>query len=503
MDTQDAQGRLRGRSPVAVIDIGSNSVRLVIYEGLVRAPSMLFNEKILCGLGRGIARRNRMDDEGVDCALAALARFRALAEQAGVTRIFPLATAAAREAENGPAFIAAAERILGQPIQVLSGREEARYAANGVISGFRAPDGIVGDLGGGSLELVDVSGDRQGAGITLPLGVIRLDERAAGMMAEAQKLARADIKKAKFLARGEGRTFYAVGGTWRNLARMHMAATSYPLHVAHGYEIESQALSDFLKRLIRGEAPATPGIEEVSRNRRELLGPGAVVLGEVIRAMKPKSVVISALGLREGYLFDQLDGSLRSRDALAEAAEELSVLRSRSPQHAREMSAWTGRSFVAFGIDETVDEARWRDAACKLADIGWRAHPDYRGEQSLNIIAYASFTQIDHAGRAYIALANFFRHTGLKADAPATVAAIASARVLERAKLLAAFFRVAYLFSAAMPGVIPDIGWRERTDGAMELTLPESRRALIGDRVLGRIGQLAKVCGRRIDVAVV
>ena len=503
IETEDAQGRLRNRHPIAVIDIGSNSVRLVIYEGLVRAPSILFNEKVQCGLGRGIAETGDMDDEAVDNALAALRRFRGLADQAGVERLAVLATAAAREAGNGPDFIERAETILRERITVLSGREEALYSAYGVQSAFRDIDGVTGDLGGGSLELVDMKGERIGDGLTLPIGVIRLSERAEGDYDKAVEIARADLKKAEFLKQGLGRNFYAIGGTWRNLAKLHMAAGNYPLHVTHHYEMDAASATGFLKKVGRNNIEKMKGIEDVSRSRRALLPYGAIVLAELIRAMKPEKVLFSSAGVREGYLYSLLDESDRRRDALMEASEELSVLRSRSPQHARELAAWTGRAFAAFGIDETDDEARYRDAACRLADISWRAHPDYRGDQALNVIAYGFFTQIDHPGRAYIALANYFRHDGLKNGTLAPeIRKITSDRIWERSRYLGAFFRVAYLFTAAMPGVIGDVTWREKEDGSMELVLPARLAELYGSRPLGRVNQLAKTVGRDISLVV-
>ncbi|RYE68744.1 MAG: Ppx/GppA family phosphatase, partial [Rhizobiaceae bacterium] len=218
MVRSEAQGRLPGIAPVSVIDIGSNSVRVVIYEGLTRAPTVLFNEKVLCGLGKGLGSNGRMDDEGVLRALAALRRFKALSDQAQATEIYVLATAAAREASNGPDFIAKAEEILGQEIQLLSGEEEAKYSALGVISGFHEVDGVAGDLGGGSLELIDIKGHEFGKGITLPLGGLRLSESSGGSISKARTFARKQVNTARFLEKGEGRTFYAVGGTWRNIA---------------------------------------------------------------------------------------------------------------------------------------------------------------------------------------------------------------------------------------------------------------------------------------------
>ncbi|MBC8130438.1 MAG: Ppx/GppA family phosphatase, partial [Rhizobiaceae bacterium] len=226
-----------GRTPVAVVDIGSNSVRLVIYEGNTRSLTVLFNEKVLSGLGKGIAKTGRLDERAVLSALSALSRFKALAAQAGVRKLYPIATAAAREASNGAEFIASAEAAVGCPIQILSGADEAHFAAEGVVAGFYEPDGIAGDLGGGSLELVDIAGGEIGEGLTLPLGGLRLQDLSGNDIAKARRIADKEVGNCALAGRGEGRPFFAVGGTWRNLAKLHMEQNRYPLHVMHGYEI--------------------------------------------------------------------------------------------------------------------------------------------------------------------------------------------------------------------------------------------------------------------------
>ena len=233
----NSQGRLQDRRPLSIIDIGSNSIRLVVYEGLARSPTMLFNEKMLAGLGRGIVSTGKLDPEAVTRSMEEFRRFRALSDQAGAEHMYVLATAAAREAVNGPDFIHRAEDVLKTEIRVISGRQEAYYSALGVISGFHPANGIAGDLGGGSLELVDVNGEAIGDGITLPLGGLRLQDMAKNSLAQAAKIARDELARAKLLKGGQGRPFYAVGGTWRNLARLHMEMTNYPLGVMHHYEI--------------------------------------------------------------------------------------------------------------------------------------------------------------------------------------------------------------------------------------------------------------------------
>jgi len=498
-----SQGRLQDRRPLSIIDIGSNSIRLVIYEGIARSPTVLFNEKMLAGLGRGIVSTGRLDPEAVTRAVDEFRRFRALSEQAGAESLHVIATAAAREAVNGPDFIRRAEEILGTDIKVLSGREEAYYSALGVISAFHPADGIAGDLGGGSLELVDVRGEAIGDGITLPLGGLRLQDMAKNSPGDAAKIARKELSRATLLSDGPGRVFYAVGGTWRNLARLHMNATGYPLNVMHHYEMSIEGSASFLAQVASGDIDRIKGIDRISKSRRALLPYGAAVLQEIARAMKPGKIVVSALGVREGFLYSLLPDAQRAEDPLISAAEELAVLRARSVNHARELAEWSGASFAAFGVVETADEARYRRAACLLADIGWRAHPEYRGTQSLNIIAHASFIGIDHPGRAFIALTNLFRHEGLYDDmVSAEMRALATPRYLERAKLLAGLMRVVYLLSASMPGIIPRLEWRAREDGALLLVIPASHVGLLGERPSGRLAQLAKLVGRHMEFAV-
>lgn len=500
MVESEAQGRLPGIAPVSVIDIGSNSIRLVIYEGLSRAPAILFNEKVLCGLGKGIATTGRMDEDAISRALAALKRFRALSKQSRASELYVLATAAAREATNGHDFIKRAEAVLMTKVTVLSGVEEATYSALGIVSGYHHADGIVGDFGGGSLELIDVHERETKGGLTLPLGGLRIADEADGSMAKAKTFILNHLAKAPVLANGAGRTFYAVGGTWRNIAKLHMETRNYPLHMMQGYEVPYQEIMGFLEELTSGKDNSKM-LSAVSKSRRGLVPYGALAMREVLLKMKPARVSFSAQGVREGYLYALLPPAEKHRDPLIAAASELAILRARSPEHAREIAEWSGHMLSYFGIDETEDESRFRQAACLLADISWRAHPDYRGLQALNVIAHGSFVGITHPGRAFIALANYYRYEGLSDDsASSPLAAIATPRLLERAKLLGGLLRVVYLFSASMPGVVKNLTFDRSTTPGIDLDfiVPPEFRDLGGERVEGRLQQLAKLTGKRL-----
>jgi exopolyphosphatase / guanosine-5'-triphosphate,3'-diphosphate pyrophosphatase len=235
--------------------------------------------------------------------------------------------------------------------------------------------------------------------VTLALGGLALQDKAEKSLKKAEKIVEKALDQIPLA--GAGRTFYAVGGTWRALLRLHLFQTGYPLHVMHGYSVPADEALEFSRLVHRVNPETLSQIEVIASARRGLLPYAALVLESLIRRIKPKQVTVSALGVREGLLYSLLSTEERKQDALIAAAQDLNVLRSRSPAHGEELTAWSDRFMASSGLDETADEKRLRHAACLLADIGWRAHPDYRGEQSLNIIAHAGFVGIDHPGRAF------------------------------------------------------------------------------------------------------
>ncbi|MGB7285403.1 MAG: Ppx/GppA family phosphatase, partial [Salaquimonas sp.] len=366
-DQELGQGRLKQRRPIAVIDIGSNSVRQVIYEGLTRAPAVLFNEKILCGLGEGLVASGKLNEIAIERALRALRRFVALQKQTRTGEVHILATAAARDASNGPDFIRRVEEITNCDVEVLTGEMEAYYSALGIKSGFYRPCGIVGDLGGGSLELVGINGEL-GKGITLPLGGLRLRELASGSVSKAVEIAQEKISEQTVEWPEGERIFYAVGGTWRSLAKLHMANHDYPLKAVHDYEIDAQEMSDFCEQIVADKS--IKGIRAVSKNRRDLLPYGAAVLHEVIKQYKPEMIAVSSLGVREGFLFSRLSVEEQAKDSLLVATHDLSILRARSSQHCQELADWTSAALAEMGVEESDNERRYRTASCYLADIG-------------------------------------------------------------------------------------------------------------------------------------
>ena len=491
------QGRLAGAKPVAVLDIGSNSVRLVVYERLARALTVLYNEKSASTLGRGVAASGRLAETSMANALKAIRRFAMVSRLTEVGEIYAIATSATREAENGPEFARAVQDIIGVPVRVLSGAEEAHFAAYGLLSGMPSFRGIVGDLGGGSLELAMVDDGHDTGGETHELGVIRLQDDSQMHPAKAVAITRERLERSKLLEPGRFKTFAAIGGTWRALAKLHQSRCNYPLHMVQEYSVKSEDILPLCDALVEGngDKKLLKGIETVSGSRKELLPYGAAVLSEVLRAGQFEEVVFSALGVREGYLFDRLSEEDKAIDPLLQAAEEMSLLRSRAPEFCGELIEQSTGLYKVLGVEESADDERLRKAACYISDIGWRTHPDYRGEQSIQMMAFSDIIGINHPGRAFLAQTLAFRYMGFKQKTPsAKLLQLAGPELCQRARLIAAYFRVAYPLAAAMPGILPRT--RFSVSGKLlTLHLPTDLAFLDGDRMRGRQRQLAIEAG--------
>lgn len=493
--------------PIAVVDIGSNSVRLVIYEGAVRAPTPVFNEKIQCGLGRSLTDDGRLPKAAMDQAILALRRFHAIARTLNVKNVRVLATAAVREASNGAKFIALAEAAIQQHVEILSGEREAELAGAGIKMGFTAPDGVAGDLGGGSLELIDIAGGKQSNAVTLPIGGLRLAGQCGGNMKNAAAIVDAQIDGVRWLDSGHGRAFHPVGGTWRSMAKLHMHMMDYPLRVMHGYSVEADAFRVFCGRIVKSAARGENyiGYEHVSKARRDLLPYGALVAQKLLERTRSDRVVFSASGIREGLVYSLLSAAEQRKDPLLQACADLAAQRSRSPEHARELKRWTDPLFGNEGVDETPEETRLREAACLISDIGWRAHPDYRADQSLDTVVNSALVSINHPGRMYLALSIFFRHAGLgdsrDKGVPQRYRNLAGERLTTRARLIAGAVRTAHMVTAGMPGIIDETRLSLK-GGKLRLHLPSAYSALNGDRLQRRLTALARLLDRAGQVVV-
>ncbi|MGZ5988769.1 MAG: Ppx/GppA phosphatase family protein, partial [Rhizomicrobium sp.] len=427
----------------------------------------------------------------------ALARFRMLADGLNVTVREAVATAAARDASNGAEFVRRAEAAWGAPVRVLSGEDEARIAAEGVIAGIPNADGLVADLGGGSLDMVSVRGGKTGDAFTLPFGPLRLMDGAKGDADKARKLV--DDGLAKLDLRGmKDRSLYAVGGIWRSFARVDMEAINYPLHVLQEYEIPRNRALRLCKVLSGLSRKSVEKMKVVSKRRAESLPYGAIVLERLLLACDLKSVVVSAFGLREGLLFARLSPEERALDPLIEFAEGMNVRQARSPGHAQEMFDWMLPLFA----DETAEMRRVRRAVCFFSDIAWRRHPDDRALGAFSQVLTAPFAGADHRGRALIASSVFHRHSGDE-DFPRDIANadLLNADDEARALRMGLACRLAFALSGSSAGALPHYALRV-TPAKIVLDVPRREEAIAGEPVQKRLGALAAVFGRKGEILI-
>ena len=488
-------GIATGEGPIGVVDIGSNSVRLVIYDRLVRSPLALFNEKSLCAIGRNMVRTGVLDEQGSEAAIAALGRFREVARSVRVQRLETFATAAVRDAGNGAEFVVCAREAIGTPIRILSGEDEARFAAEGVLAAIPDADGVVGDLGGGSLELAFVSQGQQSGGLTLPFGPLRLMDMSDGRPERARAIVDAELEKLPGIDRLKGKALYAVGGVWRNIARMHLENVQHPVRVLHHYEImRDRAIdfSNFIAGLSRKSLETSAG---VTRKRAETIPYGAVVMERLLKVGKLDRVVISAFGVREGILFSRLSAEERARDPLLAACEDMARRLGRDTALGGVLEKWTAPLFA--GVDKGFE--RLRRAACQLADTGWRGHPDHRAELIYAEVLNAPFIGIDHHRRNLLALSLFYRYGGEDEKLEKRAMRFIGEDAAQLARRLGYALRAALVLAGPAPAVLQETSIR-LTPTSIILSIPKPHQALVAEAMTKRLDSVAAAFGRTARV---
>ena len=464
-------------------------MRLVVYSGPPRIPTPIFNEKVLAGLGSGLERSGRLASDARAKALAALERFKILLAHMKVKRTHVVATAAIREAEDGPEFVREIERI-GLPCEVLSSEREAQLAGEGVLSGIPEANGIVGDLGGGSLELVEVADGRASGGISTPLGVLRLEADAAGER-EARSALKAALRKSSLRERARGRPFYMVGGSWRALARIDMLATEFPLPITHQYRMKPTRAKE-LRKLVRALDPRLSGAAAPPRLAASPVA--AMLLDILVDEFEPSQLVVSIYGIREGLLYSNLKPDLRSVDPLIEEARHAGGGEHRFGQHGDLLDEWIAPLF-----DDPPAMRRLRLASCLLADVAWQSNPGFRADRGIEMALHGNWVAVNPSGRVIMAqtLAANFGRDRLPDD---RLAQLCKQEQLTRAQCWGAAMR----FGQRLSGGVGSVLKRTRLaahGGMIELSVRRGEEALIGDQVERRFIRLAELLGCKPVIA--
>ena len=489
-----------GSFDAAVLDVGSNSVRLVIYRIEGRAIWSLFNEKVQAGLGRGVEQTGLLDPDGVEAALTALRRFRAVLDAVHPAHVYSAATAAVREAADGQAFVERVKLEAGFDLRMLRGDEEANYAALGVLAGCPTAEGVVGDLGGFSLELVRLKNAAVGKGVTLPcgpfaLGLGRPFDPTAVRKDVAKKLdAAASFKGAK--------CFYAVGGAWRSLALVHMRLADYPLEILHQYEMTAADAVDAARFVARQSKGSLERIEGLSKKRVDALPYAAVLLEALVERLEFEKVSVSAYGLREGIVFDAMSAELKQEDPLIAGCAALGARQAIAEDLGQALERWLAPAMATLapvfpGKRDTVLLA----AACRLADLGSRLHPDHRADLVFEQVLRAPIAGMNHGERSFLAMSLFARHTASQNIPEARIVSrLLTPERLLRARALGAALRLGCDLSGRSPALLARSSLKFDRSRVILSAEPAARDLLLGEQTARRCGTLANILERELKI---
>ena len=487
----------------AVVDIGSNSVRLVIYRLEGRAIWTSYNEKVLAGLGREVASTGRLSAPGVEQALQALRRFQAVLDGSRIADVTAVATAAVREARDGAAFTARVAADTGLAVRVLSGAEEAHYSALGVAAGQPDAAGVVGDLGGSSLELVRLAGGAPGAGVTLPLGPFALGAASKAPYDAVAARRRIDAELDRGARAFRTRDFHAVGGAWRNLALLHMRMSGYPLEIVHEYAMtarEAVEAAQFVARQSRASLERIPGM---SKKRAETLPHAAVVLEALVERLGIERVSISAYGLREGLLLEAMAPEVRRGDPLLAGCRSLGERGGADEALGAALEAWLTPLWSRLPpVFASARSGVLLAAACRLADVGARLHPDHRADLAFEQVLRAPVAGCTHAERAFLASAVHTRYTSQPREGdPAGLGRMVGPDQLKRARVLGTALRLACDLCGRSPALLA--GAALTLDGRDLALTARAPRAdlLLGEQTRKRLAALAEVLDAQPRVA--
>ena len=476
---------------VGVIDVGSNSVRLVVFDGAARSPAYFFNEKILCGLGAGLSETGRLNPEGRERAMAALRRFAILAKGMAVNSLTAVATAAVREASDGPAFEAEVEAATGLRLWVIDGTEEARLSGQGVLLGWPEADGLMCDIGGSSMELAELSGGAVGGTVSGKLGPLKLRD-VSGKGARRAEIDAGVKAMVKALGRERADRLYLVGGSWRAIARVDMERRDYPLHVLHEYTMTPKDLRETLAYIGESDMEELRQRTATSAARMSLVPIAAEVLSRVVKTLHPKEIAISSYGIREGLLYERMPDALRARDPLIESCRASEAASARLPGFGRVLY-----KFIIPLFSRAKDRRRRLiRACCLLHDVSWRAHPDYRAEICFDNATRANLGGLTHSERVFLGLALLHRYRNKREGTPfERLAPLLDEDDTLQAEVVGKAMRFGAMFSAQDPELMGKLKLYPKK-GMVELTLPKGDgEALFGEVAEARFKSLASSLG--------
>ena len=485
----------RALSRVGVVDVGSNSVRFVVFDGAARSPAYFYNEKVMAGLGKGMAETGRLHPEGRERALAALKRFAVLAEAMRIAPLSTVATAAVRDAEDGAEFRKEVESETGLRLWVVDGREEARLSAQGVLLGWPGASGTICDIGGSSMEMAAIEHGKVGPRETSDLGPLKIQ----GCESKKERRAAIEAGLDRLAARvpPDGGRLFLVGGSWRAIARLDMLRRDYPLHILHEYRMELPELLRTIEWIGENDIADLKARSGLSESRISLVPLASEVLSALLERWKPGEVMTSAYGIREGMLYEQMPKKLRERDPLIEAARFAERKDARQPGF--------GRALFDF-IEPLYEKAppermRLVKAACLLHDVSWRAHPDYRAEVCFESATRANLGGLDHEGRVFLGLALMHRYSKSRDPRFEREVSLLPPERIADAEMLGRAMRFGAMLSVTEPGMMGRLVWKPKKK-LLEYRMRPETAALYGEVAQARFASLGEALGAETATSV-
>ncbi len=480
----------RALSRVGVVDVGSNSVRMVVFDGAARSPAYFYNEKIMCALGAGLGVTGHLNPEGKLRALSALKRFQLLAEGMKLPPLTAVATAAVRDASDGPEFQRQVLTETGLKLWVIDGEEEARLSAQGVLLGWPEADGLVCDIGGSSMELAEVRNGRVGRRVTSPLGPLKLLAIKGGKKALRQHIAGIMGGLVEKIGR-DNKRLYLVGGSWRAIARQDMERRGYPLHVLHEYRMTPKAVRATVKWIAANDINELRARTGTSEARMSLVPIASEVLRQLLKSFSPKEIDVSSYGIREGMLYEQMPERLRRRDPLIEACRFAEAKDARMPGSGRDLHTFISPIFSG----ATQASKRMVRAACLLHDVTWRAHPDYRAEVCFDNATRANLGGLTHKERIWLGLALLHRYKNSREGSRfSPLFELLDDREIISAEVAGKAMRFGAMFSVESPESMARLKWQSKKS-VLTLSLTAHGEDLFGEVAQARFNGLAAALG--------
>lgn len=490
---EDAAARKLSR--VGVVDVGSNSVRLVVFDGAARSPAYFYNEKIMCSLGAGLSDTGKLNPEGRQRALSAIRRFQDIAANICHEPLTAVATAAVREAEDGPDFCADVLRETGLQIHVIDGEEEARLSAQGVLLGWPGSYGLVCDIGGSSMELAEMSDGEIGKRVTSQLGPLKLRDLPGGAKGRRDYINRV-LNDLKATMGDQQNRLFLVGGSWRAFARIDMERRNYPLRVLHEYRMSTDAIRKTASYINAYDAEDLRLRCGISSLRMSLLPMAAEVLNGIVDRFDPHDIAISSYGIREGMLYEQMPDKLRKRDPLVEACRFAESKDARLPGFGKTLYQFVLPLFP----EADSDRKRLIKAACLLHDVSWRAHPDYRAETCFDYATRANLGGLSHQERVFLGLALLHRYRNKREGTRfEEMFSLLSENQLRDAEILGKAMRFGAMLWMKKDTETGQFDY-DTDASTLCLTLPQSAESLFGEVAEARLASLASSMGATLTV---